>query len=66
MRPDYIIITKNPRIRMKALLEKWHAETIIFDATNSRYHLQQWKAECEAAKQAYYSVADEGAFVQDL
>lgn len=63
---DYIIVTKNPRIKMKAVLEKYRANKIIFDASNSLYHLKKWKMECEKMKQAYYVVSEEGAFMEEL
>ncbi len=63
---DYIIISKDPKIKMKDILKYCAAKKIIFDSSNSIYKLKKWKEECIALHQPYYAVADSGAFVVDL
>ncbi len=66
LKTDYIIISGNPSIKMKDVIKLYRAENVIFDSSNSLYHLNKWKTECAELHQKYYSVADSGAFSINL
>ncbi len=63
---DYLIISKNAKIKMAAVLKLFHAKKIIFDSSNSEYIVNKWKADCIKLNQPYYSVTDSGAFIVDI
>jgi len=63
---DYLIVSLNPKIRMKDILKLYHANKIIFDSSNSEYRVNKWKEECQKLNQNYYSVMDSGALIVDI
>ncbi len=63
---DYIIVSMNPQLKIEELLKMYHADRIIFDSSNSQYHLNKWEAECKRLNQDFYSVMDSGALVLDI
>ncbi len=63
---DYLVISQNPVLKIEEALKKYHPKEIIFDSSNSLYHVTKWKTECAALSQKYYSVMDSGAFVEDI
>jgi competence protein ComEC len=63
---DYIIISKNPRITIADLVQTFDCKSYVFDASNSRWKIGQWKKECEELHLHSHSVSDQGAFVTDF
>ncbi|MCF6365851.1 MAG: competence protein ComEC family protein [Bacteroidales bacterium] len=63
---DYIIISGNPEIKIKEVLELFNTETIIFDSSNKYYSVKEWEIECKNLNQNYHSVIDNGAFSKKL
>lgn len=63
---DYVIISKNKKIRMKDILKCYPTQLIVFDSSNPEYLINKWKAECDILGQSYYSVLDNGAMVLEL
>jgi competence protein ComEC len=63
---DYIIISKNPRIKIANLAQTFDCKSYVFDASNSRWKIGQWKKECEELHLHSHSVSDQGAFVTDF
>ncbi len=63
---DYLLITKNPSIRIESLLKLYSPKLIIFDSSNSKYHLIKWTEECRALNRKFYSVSDSGALILDI
>jgi competence protein ComEC len=63
LKVDYLIVANNPKLSIEQLLKVYQVKKIIFDSSNSYYHLNKWKIACAKFKQPFYSVADCGAFV---
>ncbi len=63
---DFIVVSGNPGIKIKDIVKLYRAKEIVFDSSNSLYHIKKWKTECADLKQSYYSVPDSGAFVLNL
>ncbi|MEO6838582.1 MAG: ComEC/Rec2 family competence protein [Ginsengibacter sp.] len=63
---DYLIISKNPKIKIKDLAQIFECNHYIFDASNSLWKIGQWKKECEELHLQSHSVPEQGAFVTDI
>lgn len=63
---DYIIISKNPQIKISNLAQTFDCQSYVFDASNSRWKIGKWKKECEELHLHSHSVSDQGAFVTDF
>ena len=63
---DYIIISKNAKIKIAELAQTFECEKYIFDASNSLWKIDQWKKECEELHLHFHSVSEQGAYVTDL
>ena len=60
---DYIILTKNPKVKIADLLPYYDCKQFIFTASNSMWKIGEWKKECEELLLRSHSVAEQGAFV---
>ena len=63
---NYILISKNPRIKISELAENFDCNNYIFDASNSSWKIEQWKKECEELHLHFHSVTEQGALVINL
>jgi competence protein ComEC len=63
---DIILISKNPKLHIPQLASVFNCKTIVFDASNSLWKIDQWKKDCDKLNLQYYSVPDNGAYVLDL
>ena len=63
---DIILISKNPKLYIPQLASVFNCKTIVFDASNSLWKIDQWKEDCDKLNLQYYSVPDNGAYVLDL
>lgn len=63
---DFIILTKNPSIKMVDLSECFDFQQIIFDSSCSEWKMNKWKQECEKMNLNYYSVKEKGAFLINI
>ena len=63
---DYIIISKNPKMKIADLAQTFECKKYIFDASNSLWKIGQWKKECEELHLHFHSVSEQGAYVTDL
>jgi competence protein ComEC len=66
MKIDYIIISKNPQIKITQIAKNFDCKNYIFDASNSPYKIEQWKKECEELHLHFHSVLEQGAIVINL
>ena len=62
MNVDYLLISNNPKLKLKKLLELFNCKQLIFDSSNSEYKIAAWKKECLALNQPFYAVSESGAF----
>jgi competence protein ComEC len=60
---DYIIISKNPKLKIADISKNFDCNHYVFDASNSPWKIEQWKKECEELHLHFHSVAEQGAFV---
>jgi competence protein ComEC len=63
---DYIIISKNPKLKIADLTKNFDCSNFIFDASNPPWKIEQWKKECEELHLHFHSVSEQGAFVINL
>ncbi|HEY5393232.1 MAG TPA: ComEC/Rec2 family competence protein, partial [Hanamia sp.] len=66
MKLDYIIVSKNPKLKIAFLAENFDVRKFIFDSSNPSWKIAQWKKECEELHLQFHSVSEQGAFVTDL
>jgi competence protein ComEC len=60
---DYLIIGRGMKPKIEQLLECLHPRKIIVDKTISDWYRQSIKKACQSRNIAFYSVAEEGAYV---
>lgn len=60
---DQLLISGDIKIRIEEIRRMYDVGQIIFDSSNSKWRIEQWKRECEKTGQAFYSIPDQGAFV---
>jgi competence protein ComEC len=63
---DYIIISKNPKLKIADLSKNFDCSNFVFDASNPPWKIEQWKKECEELHLHFHSVSEQGAFVINL
>lgn len=63
LKPDYLLITGNPRIDLTALLEVVTPGLVILDASNSAWNAARWEEACHAAGVDVWNVMERGAYV---
>lgn len=63
---DYVIISKNPQLKIASLAQNFDVSKFIFDSSNPSWKIAQWKKECEELHLQFHSVPEQGAFVTDL
>jgi competence protein ComEC len=63
---NYILISKNPEIKIEEITKLFHCNHFIFDASNSAWKIRAWKKECEELHLHFHSVSEQGAYVINL
>jgi competence protein ComEC len=63
---DYVVLSKNSKVKIQDIMEVLSPKQIIFDSANSLYTTKKWAQECTRLHLEYYSVPDSGAFIADL
>ena len=63
---DYVVISKNPALRIAHLASVFDCDLYIFDASNSLWKIDKWKKECEELHLSSYSVPEKCAFIVDV
>jgi len=66
LRVDYLVIRKNPRLRIANLKKYFEGETVVLDGSNSEYHHKKWVQDCKNLDIPVYSTKDDGALVVDF
>ena len=62
---DVLIISKNPKLKLAAMVASIKPKIIVVDGTNSRYKIAQWQKEAETLHLRLHSVATDGAFIDN-
>lgn len=60
---DYLIIGGSLKVRVDDLFECLHPKLVIVDKTITKWYCESIKNACKERNIAYYSIADEGAYV---
>ncbi len=63
---DALIITGNPKLYIKDLVQVFSPEVIVFDSSNPQWKINYWKKDCDKLHLRHHSVPEKGAFVMDL
>ena len=63
---DYLVLTGNPKVRVGELQTQFEFHTLIIDASNSNYRINQWRNECDSLGLSYHDVKSSGAFVKEI
>ncbi len=63
LRINTVFVYGNPRLRIADLQQIFGAERYIFDASNAKWRVKKWTAECDSLKIAHHDIAEQGAFV---
>ena len=66
LKADYIILSKNPKIKISSLKNLFEFKKVIIDSSNKQWKNDKWKKECEELKIDFYSVIDSGAYAEEL
>lgn len=63
---DYILLSHDPQVDIRQLLQHFDAGLFIFDASCSPAKIRKWKSDCEALTLRFFSVPEQGAFIQNF
>jgi len=63
IRINYLLLSHNPRVDIKQLEAMFDTDVIIFDDSNTRNNIQQWKSGCDTLTLRFFSVPHQGAYV---
>lgn len=63
---DYLLLRNTPKVEIEDLLQTFDFQQIIFDASNKKWRLEDWKNQCDSLGVDYFDVNEEGAFVLDF
>ena len=63
---DFIIVSKNPKLKIIDAAQFMDTKLVIFEASNSLWKIEKWKKECDALNLPYYSIPEKGAFVFNI
>ncbi len=63
---DLLVLSKNPKVDMKKLSGALDIRQVVFDGSNPRWKVQQWKKDCDSLQLPACDVTTCGAFVMNL
>ncbi len=63
---DFLLLRNTPKIKLEELLQIFDFQLLVFDASNKRWRVDDWKAECDSLGVNYYDLDVEGALVVDF
>jgi competence protein ComEC len=63
---DYLVLRNSPAADIADFAKSLDFQQVIFDASNKKWKVDKWKAECDSLQIRYFDVAQAGAFVLDL
>jgi competence protein ComEC len=55
---DYLFIRDNPKIKIDKLMEKIDFKALIFDASNKRYKVEEWKTYCNTHQIPFHDITE--------
>ena len=63
---DLLVISKNPKLYLSALLKVYTVKQVVFDGSAAAWKMKYWKKDCDSFHVPYYNVSEKGAFVMNL
>ena len=60
---DFLIVRNNPYLDLEKVATYFRCDKIIFDNSNSRYKVEDWKKYCEENEIDYHIVSESGAWI---
>ncbi|MBK9015336.1 MAG: ComEC family competence protein [Saprospiraceae bacterium] len=63
---DYLLLRNTPKVKLEELLQVFDFQLLIFDASNKKWRVEEWKMGCDSLGLDYYDVNLEGALTVDL
>lgn len=66
LKADVIVISCNPAIRIADLQKLFDFKQLVFDSSNKKETIKNWKMDCKELHLSYYDVAEKGAFILDF
>ena len=66
LKVDWVILSKDPKVKMNELGSAFDFGKLIFDSSNSEKKVRYWKKDCEKAGIDYHDVNEKGAFVENI
>jgi competence protein ComEC len=63
---DILILTGNPRVRMKDILSIYSPKLLVLDASNSAYRCELWKKEASGMGVNVFDSKSSGAYIADF
>ena len=63
---DFILIRNKPNINLEDISKYFIFEKIIFDASNPKWKVDNWKTSCQELNIPYYNILEQGAFEVNL
>lgn len=60
---DFLIVRNNPYLNLEEVGKYFRCDKIIFDNSNSRYKVEDWKKYCEENAIDYHVVSESGAWI---
>jgi len=61
-----LLVINSPKINIEELTQCYDFEEVVFDGSNKKYRVDNWKAECESMGINYHDTAEDGALIIDL
>ena len=66
LKVDALLISGNPSLSIKDLTNYFESSAIIFDGSNSSYHISKWQEEANRLGLATHDVTKDGAFIKHI
>lgn len=63
---DILLLRNTPKVKLKDLSQIIDFQLLVFDASNKRWRVDDWKAECDELGLDYYDVDEDGALVVNI
>jgi competence protein ComEC len=63
---DYLVLSADARVSVAESVAKFPAKMVVFDGTNRRKTVRQWRDECDSLGIKYHDLMTDGALVIDI
>lgn len=63
---DILLLTHNPKIKLNELKCNIDFKQLVFDGSNSKWKIKQWKSDCEKYNIKYNDINENGAMIIDI